>query len=89
MKQPPKEAFKEIMRWTVFVIVSGLLTVLPFFPTHLIPETVMVLNTSIPLQMIVVVYVIPAVLRFVDKYRHENMKAHYETRGESMGILPF
>lgn len=89
MKTANKEAFKEVMRWFIFLLVSGFVSMIPFAPTHLIPEQVVLLGITLPLQNIVVLYVIPSVLRFLDKYKHENAKERYETQGESLGIVPF
>lgn len=89
MKKPKMEALKEVLRWLVFLILSGLVATLPFAPTHLVPESITLIGVDIPLRNVVTMYVIPAILRFGDKWLHERNKVRYEQTGQSMGVLPF
>lgn len=89
MKQPQKEALKEVLRWLTFLVISGLVNVLPYAPTHLIPEVVKIAYFDLPMRLLVITYVIPALLRFADKWLHEYNKNKYEAEARPMGILPY
>lgn len=89
MKKAPKEALKEILRWLTFLVISGLINVAPYAPTHLIPEVVKIADFELPMRLFIVAYVIPAILRFADKWMHEYNKNKFESEGKSMGILPY
>lgn len=90
MKDPKVEAIKEILRWLLLLAVSGLLDMLPFFPTHLLPETVMIGSIAFPMRNFAVVYILPAIGRWADKYKHEQSKERgYAGTARPGGFIPF
>lgn len=84
------EGLKEIWRWfwsyilaqTFITAIGFLISALPFFPSHIIPETVMALGVSIPLRVFVTQLLIPAIVRGLDKFKFDlEKKRSYEPKG--------
>lgn len=86
MKTPFRESLKEVWRWVwsyilsnaIVAVVDLTITALPFFPVHIFPESVTWFGLVIPVQFTIANFVLPALLRGLDKYRYQQSKLQAE-----------
>ena len=96
MNIPIGESLKEVWRWFYSFVLSGLFTslislivnALPFFPVKIFPETVVVVGFSLPLRFYIQGFVLPVVVRALDKYKFYKSKEKVRVMGESPEGLP-
>lgn len=99
MSDPVKEAIKEVWRWLVAYVGSGivssvvglLITALPFFPVNIFPERVVVSGFVIPIHSIIVGFIIPSLIRGLDKWKYSKNKEKGYRGGDqdSLGLPVF
>lgn len=95
MNESLKEGVKEAWRWIwsyvlsnlVVYVVGLLISALPFFPVHIFPETVMMFGFAIPVRFGISNFVLPAIIRGLDKYRYQQQKL--ERQEGAKGIVGF